>query len=93
MHATAEPANVERRQQRRVNVGTMRVLIDPRDGRDPISCCVWNLSVSGACLMADPEIDIPKVFGIVIDGVHHDAHVVWRKWMHVGVRFSEIRST
>ena len=92
MHNAADPVNVERRQHRRVNVGTMVVSIDPRDGRDSIQCCVWDLSVSGACLMAPPDTEIPKMFGILIDGVPHDAHVVWRTWTHVGVRFSEIAS-
>jgi hypothetical protein len=80
---------IERRGASRVPVGNMVVSIDPRDGREPILCCVWDLSLEGACLMIPPDVIVPETFAVRVDGKLHQAHVVWRKWPHMGIKFSE----
>ncbi len=80
----------ERRTSRRVSVGNMVVRVDPCDGREPILCCVWDLSLEGACLMLPPDLELPEDFRVRVDGELLEAHVVWRRWSHLGVKFGKI---
>ncbi len=85
----AQPAEhpVERRVSKRVSVGNMVVRVDPCDGQEPIMCCVWDLSLEGACLMMPPDVALPDRIRLRFDGELREALVVWRRWSHVGVRF------
>lgn len=80
----------ERRTSRRVSVGNMVVRVDPCDGREPIMCCVWDLSLEGACLMLPPDLQLPDNFQVRVDGELREAQVVWRHWSHLGVKFGQV---
>ncbi len=86
-----EPAELssERRVSRRVSVGNMVVRVDPRDGREPILCCVWDLSLEGACLLLPPDVELPDRIQVRFDGELREAEVTWRRWSHVGVKFGK----
>jgi hypothetical protein len=85
----AQPAEhpLERRVSRRVNVGNMVVRVDPCDGREPIMCCIWDLSLEGACLLMPPDVALPDRIRVRFDGELREATVIWRRWSHVGVKF------
>jgi hypothetical protein len=79
----------ERRSERRETVGNTTALVDRCDGSEMVLCCIWDLSTSGVCLMVPPDVTIPRLFKIQIDGRSLEASVVWRQWSHVGARFAE----
>ena len=89
MSTVEKSDTAERRQQPRLSVGNGVVLVDFCDGRGQVTCCLWDISARGACLMIPPDISIPNTFKIILDNSCRTAVVVWRRWSHVGVEFSD----
>jgi len=79
----------ERRSEPRLSIGNQVVLVDLGDGRGSVSCCIWDLSSQGACLMIPPDVAMPRSLRIFLDTGTRNAVVVWRRWSHVGIKFSE----
>ena len=88
MSAMEQLDTAERRTEPRLNVGNRVVLVDLGDGRGEVSCCIWDISTRGACLMVPPDVPMPDTFKIFLDDGCRTAHVVWRHWSHIGVRFA-----
>ena len=80
---------VERRGEPRLNIGNQVVGLDLGGGLDAISCCVWDISRSGACLMIPPDMCIPHTLRVFLEGGPRTAEVVWRMWSHVGIKFAD----
>ena len=80
---------VERRSEQRISVGNEVVLVDLCDGRGPVTCCMWDVSEGGACVMIPPDVSVPQSFKLLIGERWRKAGVVWRRWSHVGVRFTQ----
>ena len=77
----------ERRSEPRMNIGNQVVLVDLCDGRDHVTCCVWDVSNRGACLMVPPDVSVPHSFKILVGERWRKAGVVWRRWSQVGIQF------
>ena len=71
-----------------MNIDNGVVLVDLCDGRGEITCCMWDISESGACLMIPPDVVMPQTFRVLFDTGCRVAVVVWRRWSHVGVKFA-----
>jgi hypothetical protein len=80
---------VERRASRRISVGNQVARVDPCDGREPVMCCIWDLSTEGACLLLPPDVAVPDRIQVRFDGKLREADVIWRRWSHVGIRFGQ----
>ena len=89
MSAAVKLKPAERRSARRVHLGNVIAHADIGRGREPIMVCVWDLSVTGACVLVPPDVIIPDQFKLMFDHVSQDARVVWRTWSHVGITFDE----
>jgi hypothetical protein len=50
------------------------------DGREPIMCCVRDLSLAGACLLPLADISVPARLQVRVDGEFREARVIWRRW-------------
>jgi hypothetical protein len=85
--ALAAQASVDRRREPRLQVGNQVVLIDLCNGRGEVTCCMWDISTRGACLMIPPDVSMPHTFKIILDNCRYTARVVWRRWSYVGVEF------
>jgi len=57
------------------------------DKAPKLECTVRNISETGAALQVSTTIGIPKSFVVIIDGVHHHCHSVWRTDAMIGVAF------
>jgi hypothetical protein len=79
---------VERRSEPRLNIGNKVVLVDLCDGRGAVSCCMWDTSTGGACLMVPPDVPLPHILRIYLDTGCRTGVVVWRRWSHVGIKFA-----
>jgi hypothetical protein len=77
----------ERRREERVSVGHRRLQLDPCDGRRPVDCLIWDMSLSGARLTLAQNIPLPPEVAVVIGNVTHRARVVWRKDPQIGIEF------
>lgn len=77
---------VDRRKTPRVPLGNLVGEVDLRNGQARITVCVWDLSAGGACLMVPPELQVPQVFDLCIDGRTHPVQKIWHHWAYVGVR-------
>jgi hypothetical protein len=75
----------DRRKTPRLPLGNLVASIDFRDGSDPKTTCVWDLSLAGACLLVPADVVVPDEFELVIDGVSHPVKKVWRRDSYVGV--------
>jgi hypothetical protein len=80
---------VERRSEPRQSIGNQVVLVDLGDGRGAVSCCIWDISARGACLMVPPDIPTPLNLRVYLDTGWQSGAVVWRRWSHVGIKFAE----
>lgn len=80
-------SHTERRREDRVSVGHRRLQVDPCDGRQPIDCLVWDMSVNGARLTLSHNVPLPPEVSVLIGNVTHRARVVWRKDPQIGVEF------
>ena len=89
MTAAAKSKAVERRRANRVNLGNVIARADLGDGSEPVMVCVWDLSVTGACVLVPPDVAMPEEFKIIFEHTVRDARVVWRTWSHVGVSFAD----
>lgn len=88
--AMSMPAlETDRRKTPRTSFGNVVARVDACDGREPILCCLWDLSAEGACLMLPPEAQLPPTFDLMLDDATHRVTIMWRHWSHVGVRFAE----
>jgi len=78
---------IERRSESRFDIGNEVALVDLLDGREPIKCCVWNLSASGVCLFVPPDFVVPARFKVMLGNNSFTAVQVWRDRLHIGVKF------
>ncbi|HEY4406633.1 MAG TPA: PilZ domain-containing protein [Xanthobacteraceae bacterium] len=53
-----------------------------------LACTIRNLSKAGACLQVSTTVGMPASFGLLIDGVRHSCHVIWRTQTRLGVTFT-----
>jgi hypothetical protein len=51
------------------------------------TCCLWDASTEGACLLVPPDIEFPDFFKIKVEREWRMATVVWRQSLRVGVEF------
>ena len=79
----------ERRKEERETVGRYSLKIDARDGRDPIQCCIRDISLSGACLELSEKTELPNEVTLIIGNVLRQAKIIWRKRNHTGMVFLE----
>jgi hypothetical protein len=42
-------------------------LVDLCDERGPVSCCIWDMSSRGACLLVPPDVPLPHSFKMEVD--------------------------
>ena len=79
----------ERRQYERTTEGRYVLRVDACDGREPITCSVWDISIVGARLTLPQDMALPAEVAILIGNVTHRARVVWHKEGQIGVEFLE----
>ena len=91
MGSDAKVQVVERRKEERETAGHYLLQIDARDGRDPIQCCIRNISLGGACLELSEKRELPNEVTLIIGNVTHQAKIVWRRWNQIGIVFVEER--
>jgi hypothetical protein len=91
MGSNAKVRVVERRKEERESVGHNVLRVDARDGRDPIQCCIRNISLGGACLELSEKRELPNEVTLIIGNVTHQAKIVWRRWNQIGIVFVEER--
>jgi hypothetical protein len=89
MGSDAKVQVVERRKEERETAGHYLLQIDARDGRDPIQCCIRNISLGGACLELSEKTEFPDEVTLIIGNVMRQAKIIWRKWNQIGVAFLE----
>jgi hypothetical protein len=80
---------VERRKEPRAQIGRCLLRLDPRDGRDPIVCFVWDMSESGARLKLSQDVPLPSILAVLIGNVTRTARLIWRKEDHLGIEFCD----
>ena len=91
MGSDAKVRVVERRKEERESAGHYVLRVDARDGRDPIQCCIRNISLGGACLELSEKRKLPNEVTLIIGNVMHQAKIVWRRWNQIGIVFVEER--
>jgi hypothetical protein len=79
----------ERRCESRVDIGNEVALVDTGEGSEPQTCCIWNVSRGGACLMFPADLPLPPTFDIRMKSGSRKAVQIWRQWTYVGVKFVE----
>ena len=84
------PQAEERRKSERQQIGPYLLRIDPCDGRQTITCFVWDMSEGGARLKLAENAPLPNVISVLIGNVTRPARVVWRKDDQIGIEFLEI---
>ena len=78
----------ERRDAPRASIaGRYAVRLDPRDGRDLITCSVLDYSVTGARLQLPEDVALPAEIQVVIGTLSHNGRIVWRNGAVIGVDF------
>jgi len=78
----------ERRDAPRASIaGRYTMRVDPRDGRDLITCAVMDYSVTGARLELPEDVALPVDLQVVIGTLAHNARIVWRSGAVIGVDF------
>lgn len=78
----------DRRDAPRVEVeGRYTMCLDPCDGRPPFTCSLLDFSVTGVRLTLPEDVPLPGHVQIVIGELSHNARIVWRKGLTVGVDF------
>ena len=85
--AAVDLAAAERRSEPRVNIGNQVVLVDLCDGRGHVTCCIWDISQRGACLMVPPDVTVPHSFKMFYADRWRQVGVVWRRWNQAGIQF------
>lgn len=78
---------IERRSVSRLDIGNESVVIDCGNDREQVTCCIWNVSPNGACLLISPDLLLPKRFYVCFDDGRRPATQIWRREHHVGVKF------
>lgn len=79
---------IDRREAPRVEVeGRYSTLLDPCDGRQPISCKLQDFSVTGLRLELPEDVPLPDKVHILIGSLSHNCRIAWRKGVIVGVDF------
>ena len=89
MGSDAKVQVVERRTEERETVGHYLLQIDARDGRDPLQCCIQNISLGGACLELSEKTELPNEVTVIIGNVMREAKIVWRERNKIGIVFLE----
>ena len=78
----------DRREAPRVDVeGRYSTRLDPRDGREPITCSLLDFSVTGLRLELPEDVPLPELIHILIGSLSHNCRIVWRRGTTVGVDF------
>jgi hypothetical protein len=80
---------IERRRDERSSMGRYLLRIDACDGSEPITCAIWDISLSGARLSLTQDLKLPAEVNVLIGNVVHRAKVVWQKAGQAGVEFLE----
>ncbi len=52
-----------------------------------LECAIRNISDTGALLQVSTTFGVPTTFDLVIDGVRHPCHSVWRTDTKIGIAF------
>jgi len=71
-------------------MGDYVLQVDARDGREPMTCFIWDISEAGARLTYTQDARLPDEVAILIGNVTHRARVVWQKGDQIGVEFLEM---
>ena len=79
---------IERRKAPRTAFGKPVVSVELEG--EQVMVCVLDVSVSGACLLFPPEIDVPLNFKIDLEEKPHLAQVVWQRGSVFGVTLSDL---
>ena len=82
--ALAHDCQYDRRKEPRRQIGNEVVEVDLGDSTGR-TCCLWDASTEGACLLVPPDIEFPDFFKIKVE--RRMATVVWRQSLRVGVEF------
>ena len=61
--------------------------IDPQDGTPPHACTLFDISQTGAKLIAQTTAEIPYEFTLLLGKALRRCRVVWKNHRQVGVRF------
>lgn len=78
----------ERRDAPRASIaGRYAVRLDPRDGRELVTCAVLDYSITGARLELPENVSLPTDVQVVIGTLSHNARIVWRNGAVIGVDF------
>lgn len=58
------------------------------DKAPKLECTVRNISDTGAAIQVSTTFGLPHTFELILEGVHHKCHVVWRTDTKIGVFFA-----
>jgi hypothetical protein len=78
---------IERRRSARSRIGHHVLRVGLANGREPITCVVWDMSEEGARLVLSEDAELPAEVTVLIGNVTHRARVVWSKDRQIGVEF------
>jgi len=81
--------SAERRLEPRVDIGNEAVLVDLLDGREPITCCIWDISLKGARLLVPSGVQMPAQFKIISGNHSRAAFSIWQQGPYVGIKYVE----
>jgi hypothetical protein len=79
---------IERRRHAREKIDKDYALrLDPRDGREPMKCFIWDISEVGARLTLTKSAKMRRKMTALIGNVKRPVRVVWRKENQIGIEF------
>jgi hypothetical protein len=52
-----------------------------------LECTVRNISDTGAAVQVSTTFGLPQTLDLIVDGIRHRCHVVWRTDTKIGVAF------
>ena len=78
----------DRRDAPRIELdGRYSMRLDPCDGRGPLTCALLDYSVTGVRLQLPEDVALPAQVQVLVGELSHNARIVWRKGITVGVDF------
>ena len=80
---------IEQRNSPRTAFGGKPVVQISIANREPLMACVWDMSVTGACLIFPADVHVPATFTIDFGDRPVTAQVMWREGTFVGVKFTD----
>ncbi|MBM3527124.1 MAG: PilZ domain-containing protein [Alphaproteobacteria bacterium] len=70
----------DRRLAPRVDLeGRYSLMVDCRDGSEPVECAILDFSVTGVRIVVPEGVTLPDDVQVVIGEISHNARVVWRR--------------